>query len=260
MAEDLDYVPMPDNVVGLDREDLGRADQGRHAASRSSPCERHRIREKAPRAAPSSRRHPCMVVHHCVTEALCAARLGLSRLLPEESAGEAAMQSAGRRSVVDVALNGDAGVAIGAVRRRAKMLDRLRWRDALFRQLTRAAAVAVLILLGGVIVSLVIGSLPALRAFGFGFLVERALESGHREVRRAGADLRHPRHLVHRHADRGAGRPLHRDLPHRALPAVAAPADRHRDRAARRHSQHHLRHLGPVRVRAVPAADLCSRS
>ena len=37
------------------------------------------------------------------------------------------------------------------------------------------------------------------------------------------------------------------------VPDVAAPADRHRDRAARRHSEHHLRHLGPVRVRAVPA-------
>ena len=36
-------------------------------------------------------------------------------------------------------------------------------------------------------------------------------------------------------------------------PPIAAPADRHRHRAAGRHPQHHLRHLGPVRVRAVPA-------
>ena len=47
---------------------------------------------------------------------------------------------------------------------------------------------------------------------------------------------------------------LHRPLPHRAVPDVAAPADRHRDRAAGRHPEHHLRHLGPVRLRAVPAA------
>src|SRR5262249_37708920 len=33
-----------------------------------------------------------------------------------------------------------------------------------------------------------------------------------------------------------------------------APADRHRYRTARRHSQYHLRHLGLVRVRAVSAA------
>ena len=39
-----------------------------------------------------------------------------------------------------------------------------------FRHLTRAAAVAVLVILGGIIVSLVYGSLPALRTFGFAFL------------------------------------------------------------------------------------------
>jgi phosphate transport system permease protein len=81
------------------------------------------------------------------------------------------MQSAGRRTVVDVALNGDAA-AMSAVPTRAKMLDRLRWRDALFHQLTRAAAVGVLLLLGAVILSLIIGSLPAWRAFGFSFLIE----------------------------------------------------------------------------------------
>jgi phosphate transport system permease protein len=81
------------------------------------------------------------------------------------------MQSAGRRTVVDVALNGDAA-AMSAVPTRAKMLDRMRWRDALFHQLTRAAAVGVLILLGAVILSLIIGSLPAWRAFGFSFLIE----------------------------------------------------------------------------------------
>ncbi len=74
--------------------------------------------------------------------------------------------------MVDVALNGGAGVTIGVVQSRAKMLDRLRWRDALFHQLTRAAAVGVLILLGAVILSLILGSIPAFRAFGFGFLVE----------------------------------------------------------------------------------------
>ena len=51
---------------------------------------------------------------------------------------------------------------------------------------------------------------------------------------------------------------MHRDVPHRTLPDVAAPADRHRHRTARRHPQHHLRHLGPVRVRAVPAADVAA--
>ena len=53
---------------------------------------------------------------------------------------------------------------------RAAVLKRLRGTDAAFRILTRSAAVAVLVILGGVIVALVTGGLPAFRAFGFEFL------------------------------------------------------------------------------------------
>jgi phosphate transport system permease protein len=81
------------------------------------------------------------------------------------------MQSAMRRAVVDVALQGDA-VETYAVAARAKALGRLRTADILFRVLTRAAAIGVLIILGGVIISLIDGSLPALRAFGLNFLIE----------------------------------------------------------------------------------------
>ena len=80
------------------------------------------------------------------------------------------MQSPRRRSVVDVAMRGEP-VGIGAVSSRAKALQRLRFTDLAFHQLTRAAAILVLVILGGVIVSLFIGSLPALRTFGFGFLI-----------------------------------------------------------------------------------------
>ena len=73
--------------------------------------------------------------------------------------------------MVDVALNAD-NAAVGAMPTRAKMLDRLRFGDAVFHQITRAAAIGVLILLSGVIVSLIHGSLPAIRAFGFNFLIE----------------------------------------------------------------------------------------
>jgi phosphate transport system permease protein len=72
--------------------------------------------------------------------------------------------------VVDVALPGDA-VAVEAVGARAKALSRLRLRDMVFRALTRAAAIGVLAILGGVILSLVDGSVPALRTFGLNFLV-----------------------------------------------------------------------------------------
>ncbi len=73
--------------------------------------------------------------------------------------------------MVDVALQGDA-IETSAVAARAKALNRLRVADIVFRALTRAAAIGVLIILGGVIISLIDGSVPALRAFGFNFLIE----------------------------------------------------------------------------------------
>ncbi len=54
--------------------------------------------------------------------------------------------------------------------RRTARLNRLRAGDALFRRMTRAAALGVLLLLGGVIVSLLVGSTPAFLAFGPGFV------------------------------------------------------------------------------------------
>jgi phosphate transport system permease protein len=81
------------------------------------------------------------------------------------------MQPVGRRSVVDVALRGDA-VGASAAFSRSRALNRLRLTDIIFHALTRLAAIGVLLLLGGVIVSLISGSLPALKAFGFNFLIE----------------------------------------------------------------------------------------
>ena len=71
--------------------------------------------------------------------------------------------------MVDVALPAGADVVPQLADRR-KVLRRLRLGDIGFRHLTRAAAIAVLIILGGIIVSLIHGSLPALRAFGLNFL------------------------------------------------------------------------------------------
>jgi phosphate transport system permease protein len=73
--------------------------------------------------------------------------------------------------VVDVALPANA-IESGAAAARAKALSRLRLTDVIFRALTRAAAIGVLVILGGVIISLISGSLPALQAFGVNFLFE----------------------------------------------------------------------------------------
>lgn len=57
---------------------------------------------------------------------------------------------------------------------RAGSLARYRVVDALFEHGTRIAALAVLVILGGVILSLVSGAWPALRQFGFGFLTSES--------------------------------------------------------------------------------------
>jgi len=73
--------------------------------------------------------------------------------------------------VADIAL--PAGTAADfASPARARALARMRTGDFGFRLLTRTAALAVLIILGAVILSLIQGSLPALQAFGLNFLIE----------------------------------------------------------------------------------------
>ena len=96
---------------------------------------------------------------------------GLSNSPQWQRAQGSRMLSTGRRSVVDVALQGTGISAVDHVDR-AKVLQRLRLGDVVFRHITRAAALAVLIILGGIIVSLVWGSLPALRTFGVSFLYQ----------------------------------------------------------------------------------------
>ncbi len=73
--------------------------------------------------------------------------------------------------MTEIALQDERFMTTANAAKRAQALDRLRTRDEIFRILTFAAAIGVLALLSGVMISLVAGSLPALRAFGFGFLV-----------------------------------------------------------------------------------------
>jgi len=61
-----------------------------------------------------------------------------------------------------------------AGRDRRKVLRRLQLSDSGFRLLTLCSAAAVIVILGGVILSLVLGSLPAIREFGFSFLANQS--------------------------------------------------------------------------------------
>ena len=196
MAEELDYVPMPAKVVtdiqkmwsaghqGRQRQAAVLADELKNGPSRRTGCRRA--------AATATDCHP------------------------ERYAGPSNRRR--MRRVSEATLNGTS-VQRAESSSRASVLRRLRTSDLVFHGLTRAAAITVLVLLSGVILALIIGSAPALSTFGLSLRHHRGLEPGDRAVRRPGADLRHPRHLGHRHADRRAGRPHGRVLPHRALPA-----------------------------------------
>jgi len=71
--------------------------------------------------------------------------------------------------VSEVTLN-DTTLRGNEARSRAAVLHRLRATDTAFRIVTRTAVLAVLAILSGVILALVIGSVPALKAFGLGFV------------------------------------------------------------------------------------------
>ncbi len=73
--------------------------------------------------------------------------------------------------MVDTALQGRAMQASQQVER-AKILRRLRYGDTAFRWITRSAAIIVLLILSGIIISLIRGSWPALSTFGFSFVYQ----------------------------------------------------------------------------------------
>src|SRR5689334_17496184 len=56
---------------------------------------------------------------------------------------------------------------------RARALSAFKLGDITFYWITRLSAISVLLILGGIIVSLIIGAWPAMREFGFQFLVTR---------------------------------------------------------------------------------------
>ena len=110
-------------------------------------------------------------------------------------------------------------------------------------------AFLVFAILAAIIVSLLIGSMPAIKAFGFGFLFSSEWNP---VTEKFGALVPIVGTLVTSIIALLIGIPVSFGI---ALfltemsPPLAAPPARHRDRTAGRHPQHHLRHVGPVRVR-----------
>jgi len=74
--------------------------------------------------------------------------------------------------VVDIAFQGSSA-AEPITGSRARTLVKLRVTDNAFHHITRAAAIGVLVILGGVIFSLFTGAWPALQTFGLSFVTEQ---------------------------------------------------------------------------------------
>jgi phosphate transport system permease protein len=73
--------------------------------------------------------------------------------------------------MTDTTIHGAETIFVAEEHRRAVNLERFIRSDAVFRLLTRIAAVTVLGLLAGVMLALIFGAWPALKLFGFSFLV-----------------------------------------------------------------------------------------
>lgn len=71
--------------------------------------------------------------------------------------------------MADMAVQGDVMEAAGPYDR-AKALSAFKFGDATFYWITRISAISVLLILGGIIVSLIIGAWPAMKEYGFAFL------------------------------------------------------------------------------------------
>jgi len=76
--------------------------------------------------------------------------------------------------MMDAAVVGRDIALIHAENKRASTLRRFRRGDIAFKSVTLISAITVLVLLAGVMLSLVIGSLPAWKTFGFGFFTSES--------------------------------------------------------------------------------------
>ena len=123
--------------------------------------------------------------------------------------------------------------------------------DPAFRWLTIACGLLILVLVCGIFWELYsrLGAVAGQIRLRLPLLL--VLEPGEGRLRRRQQHLRHPGLDRHLHGHCRPLEPGHRPLPGGAGAAAGQPRGRRGDRAAGRHPQHHLRHVGALRLRPL---------
>ena len=141
------------------------------------------------------------------------------------------------------------------IQKRSSAVRRSGYRDTRFRLLTFFAAVIVLVIFAGVLASLGLGAWPAIKAFGLPFVWTEAwnpvTENSALWLSVYGTLITS---FIAMLIAVPVGLSASRFFSPKICPSPAAPADRHRHRIACGHSQHHLRHLGLVRLRTLSSS------
>ena len=100
--------------------------------------------------------------------------------------------------------------------------------DMIFSALVKLAALIVLLMLGGIIVSLIISSWPSIQKFGFAFLWTKEWDAPN-EIFGALVPIYGTGHLFYRAADRRSGELRHRAVSDRIVPRLAQASAGHCD-------------------------------
>ena len=137
---------------------------------------------------------------------------------------------------------------------RARALSAFKLGDVTFYWITRACAISVLLILGGIILSLIVGAWPAMKEYGLSFLfTSRWAPSADPPVLGALGPIYGT--LVTSVIAMAIAVPVGLGIAiflTEDLPDLAAPSDRAGHRAAGRHPVNHLRYVGLLRAGAVP--------
>ena len=131
--------------------------------------------------------------------------------------------------------------------------------ERLFGGAVTGTGMLVLVMLGAIIIMLIIGAWPAIKAFGLPFFWNPVWDSVNDKIRRWGDGLWNPAQLGDRAGAGGAAGHWRRIFPDRNPACVAAASHWHRHPVTGGHPVDHLRNVGLLRAGTVHGRACHSR-